>query len=159
MNIPDAVILSDIHLGSDNCQAKALVEFLESINDRRLRTKRLILNGDVFDSIDFRRLKKNHWKVLSEIRKLSDEIEVVWVAGNHDGSAEIVSHLVGVTVVDEIVVESDGQKVLFLHGQRRTGILAIVTPQTMPYVLLGNSYLTRFQMRRENDQMTLERRY
>ena len=118
MNIPDAVIVSDIHLGSDNCQAKALVEFLKLIDDKKLLTKRLILNGDVFDSIDFRRLKKSHWKVLSTIRKLSDEIEVVWVCGNHDGSAEIVSHLVGVTVVDEIIVESAGQKVLFLHGHR-----------------------------------------
>ena len=36
---------------------------------------------------------------------------------------------------------------------------AVVTPQAMPYVLLGNSYLTRFQMKRDNDQMTLERRY
>ena len=118
MNIPDAVIVSDIHLGSDNCQAKALVEFLELIDDKKLLTKRLILNGDVFDSIDFRRLKKSHWKVLSTIRKLSDEIEVIWVCGNHDGSAEIVSHLVGVTVVDEIIVESAGQKVLFLHGHQ-----------------------------------------
>jgi aspartyl protease family protein len=29
----------------------------------------------------------------------------------------------------------------------------------MPYILLGNSFLTRFQMKRENDQMVLERRY
>ena len=36
---------------------------------------------------------------------------------------------------------------------------AVVTPESMPYVLLGNSFLTRFQMRRDNDQMTLERRY
>jgi aspartyl protease family protein len=36
---------------------------------------------------------------------------------------------------------------------------AVVTPQGMPYVLLGNSYLSRFQMQRDNDQMTLERRY
>ena len=36
---------------------------------------------------------------------------------------------------------------------------AVVTPQGMPFVLLGNSYLNRFEMRRENDQMTLERRY
>lgn len=36
---------------------------------------------------------------------------------------------------------------------------AVVTPQPMPYVLLGNSFLTRFQMRRDNQQMTLERRY
>lgn len=36
---------------------------------------------------------------------------------------------------------------------------AVVTPQSMPYVLLGNSFLTRFQMQRSNDQMTLERRF
>lgn len=36
---------------------------------------------------------------------------------------------------------------------------AVVTPQGMPYVLLGNSYLSRFQMQRDNDLMTLERRY
>jgi aspartyl protease family protein len=36
---------------------------------------------------------------------------------------------------------------------------AVVTPQGMPFVLLGNSFLSRFQMKRENDQMTLDRRY
>jgi aspartyl protease family protein len=35
---------------------------------------------------------------------------------------------------------------------------AMVVPATMPYVLLGNSFLTRFQMRRENDVMRLEQR-
>lgn len=38
------------------------------------------------------------------------------------------------------------------------GVDAVVTPQTMPYMLLGNSFLTRFQMLRENDQMTLTKR-
>ncbi|MEQ1657404.1 MAG: TIGR02281 family clan AA aspartic protease [Hylemonella sp.] len=36
---------------------------------------------------------------------------------------------------------------------------AIVSAAPMPYVLLGNSYLTRFQMTRTNDQLVLERRY
>jgi aspartyl protease family protein len=35
---------------------------------------------------------------------------------------------------------------------------ATVLPLPMPYVLLGNSFLTRFQMRRENDVMRLELR-
>ena len=37
-------------------------------------------------------------------------------------------------------------------------VTAVVTPQAMPYILLGNSYLTRFQMSRTNDQMTLQKR-
>jgi aspartyl protease family protein len=36
---------------------------------------------------------------------------------------------------------------------------AVVMPAAMPYVLLGNSFLTRFQMTRTNDQLVLERRY
>ena len=36
---------------------------------------------------------------------------------------------------------------------------ALVTPHPMPYILLGNSFLTRFQMKRDNDQMVLERRF
>jgi aspartyl protease family protein len=36
---------------------------------------------------------------------------------------------------------------------------ATVLPASMPFVLLGNSFLGRFQMRRENQQMVLERRY
>lgn len=35
----------------------------------------------------------------------------------------------------------------------------VVTSGSMPYVLLGNSFLTRFQMTRTNDQMVLEKRY
>ncbi len=112
----DAVILSDLHLGSANCQSKQICHLLEQIVEGELRTARLILNGDVFDSIDFRRLNKNHWKVLSLIRKLSNDIEIIWLAGNHDGSAEIVSHLLGVTVQDDYVLETGGQKLLILHG-------------------------------------------
>jgi aspartyl protease family protein len=36
---------------------------------------------------------------------------------------------------------------------------AIVSQAPMPYILLGNSFLTRFQMKRENDVMTLDLRY
>jgi aspartyl protease family protein len=35
---------------------------------------------------------------------------------------------------------------------------AVVVPAQMPYVLLGNSFLSRFQMRRENDVLRLEQR-
>ena len=35
---------------------------------------------------------------------------------------------------------------------------AVVIPAQMPYILLGNSFLGRFQMRRDNDVMRLERR-
>jgi UDP-2,3-diacylglucosamine pyrophosphatase LpxH len=112
----DAVVLSDLHLGGANCQAKLLGAFLEEITDDRLATRKLILNGDLFDSFDFRRLTKNHWKVLSLLRKLSDRLDIIWICGNHDGSAEVVSHLLGVVVKEEYVLLSGGERMLFLHG-------------------------------------------
>jgi aspartyl protease family protein len=36
---------------------------------------------------------------------------------------------------------------------------ATVTPAEMPYILLGNSFLSRFSMKRESDTMVLERRF
>jgi aspartyl protease family protein len=36
---------------------------------------------------------------------------------------------------------------------------AVVSSGSMPYVLLGNSFLSRFQMTRTNDQMVLEKRF
>jgi aspartyl protease family protein len=37
-------------------------------------------------------------------------------------------------------------------------VAAIVVPAAMDHVLLGNSFLERFQMRRENDVMRLEKK-
>ena len=36
---------------------------------------------------------------------------------------------------------------------------ALVSEQPMPYVLLGNSFINRFSMQREGDQMVLQKRY
>jgi aspartyl protease family protein len=36
---------------------------------------------------------------------------------------------------------------------------AVVMPQSMPFMLLGNSFLARFQMLRDNDQLTLTKKY
>lgn len=38
------------------------------------------------------------------------------------------------------------------------GVDAVFTPQPMPYVLLGNSFLGKFQMSRVNNEMVLEKR-
>ena len=99
MENADAIIISDIHLGSDVSKAKLLTTFLEKI-EKENSTKCIILNGDFFDNMDFRRLKKHHWKVLSLIRSMSDHIKVVLILGNHDGPAEVLSHLLGIDFLE-----------------------------------------------------------
>jgi UDP-2,3-diacylglucosamine pyrophosphatase LpxH len=83
---------------------------------------RLILLGDIFSDLNFRRLKKEHWRFLSHIRKLSNpkrEIEVVWVEGNHDhGLSQLMSHLVGVRVYQEYIWEFGGIRHLAIHGHQ-----------------------------------------
>lgn len=113
----DAIIISDIHIGADNCQAKSLVEFLEKIQNKEIDTKKLILNGDVFENFDSR-LHKWHWKILSVIRRISDTIEVIWIRGNHDayGPADYIAHLIGAEYTDEYVLKSGDKRILCFHG-------------------------------------------
>jgi UDP-2,3-diacylglucosamine pyrophosphatase LpxH len=107
----DAIILSDIHLGSTSCQADAVAEFLEDLP----ATRRLIVNGDLLEGTEYR-LTKKHWRVLSRLRKLSDRLELLWVRGNHDPDADDLAHLLGADYVAEHVFPSGGRDILCVHG-------------------------------------------
>jgi len=113
----DTLILSDLHLGADMSRAREALEVLQQNSYRRL-----ILLGDIFADLNFGRLKKEHWKFLGYIRKLSNpkrHIEVVWVEGNHDhGLAEIMSHLVGVRVYQEYQWNYQGLRHIAVHGHQ-----------------------------------------
>src|SRR5262249_26685748 len=113
----DTVIISDLHLGSEVSRAGDALEFLQTV-----RFRRLVLLGDIFADLNFRRLTKEHWKFLGYIRKLSNpkhEIEVVWVEGNHDhGLTEVMSHLVGVPVYQEYSWVCDNKRHLAIHGHQ-----------------------------------------
>ncbi|MBK8549934.1 MAG: UDP-2,3-diacylglucosamine diphosphatase [Ignavibacteria bacterium] len=115
--VVNTVIISDIHLGSEVARPKAVKEMLQ-----RYDFKRLILLGDIFDDLNFNRLKKEHWNLLSYIRKLSNpdrNIKVIWVEGNHDeGLSEIMSHLIGIKVYKEYYWIFNGKKFLAIHGHQ-----------------------------------------
>jgi UDP-2,3-diacylglucosamine pyrophosphatase LpxH len=107
----DAILLSDLHLGSESCQVKTLQHFVENLPP----TERLILLGDVLENTEYR-LTKQHWRVLSQFRKLADQLKLVWVRGNHDCDAESVAHLIGANFVQEYSFHSGGKQVLCVHG-------------------------------------------
>lgn len=109
----DAVAISDLHLGSNCCLSKDLNSFLKSLEGN---TKKLILNGDIFHSLNFKRLKKDHWNVLDNIKKLSEKIEVIWITGNHERDVGILSTLLGTKVEEKYILNSGSKKILFLHG-------------------------------------------
>jgi UDP-2,3-diacylglucosamine pyrophosphatase LpxH len=113
----DTLILSDVHLGSEISRARDALSLLKSTSFRRL-----ILLGDIFNDLNFRRLKKEHWQFLSYIRKLSNpkrNVEVVWVEGNHDlGLSDLMSHLVGIPVYQQYMWEHRGERCLAIHGHQ-----------------------------------------
>lgn len=117
MQVPfeyDAIIISDIHLGSRMCQARELDAFLSNI-----RVQYLILAGDIFDDLKFNRLQHWHWQALSRIRKISDHCQVVWIRGNHDiVSAPTMSHLLGVAVRNHFTWILNGKVLHVVHGDR-----------------------------------------
>jgi UDP-2,3-diacylglucosamine pyrophosphatase LpxH len=113
----DCLIISDLHLGSAVCQAGLLEQFLEWAVDR---TRELVINGDIFDDLNFRRLTRKHFACLKVIRRNSDrdDLRLIWIRGNHDGPADIISHIVGVEILDEYVYSNGQIRLLILHGDQ-----------------------------------------
>jgi len=136
----DTLILSDVHLGAEVSRARAATRMLRENSFRRL-----ILLGDIFADLNFGRLKKEHWKFLGAIRKLSNPkrgVEVVWVEGNHDlGLTNVMSHLVGVRVFQEYRWRYRGLTHLAIHGHQFDGFAV----NSMPLSSLGTRLYLQLQ--------------
>jgi UDP-2,3-diacylglucosamine pyrophosphatase LpxH len=113
----DCLVISDLHLGSDVCQARLLEEFLEWASSR---TRMLVINGDIFDDLNFKRLTRRHFACLKVIRRNTDrdDFTVIWIRGNHDGPADIISHIVGVAILDEYIFDNGPVRLLIFHGDQ-----------------------------------------
>ena len=109
----DVIIISDLHLGSHICQEEKILQFLQTIE---FRTNHLIINGDLFDNWNFSRLSYTHWRILKTIRKASEKIQTTWIAGNHDGPADIISQLLNVEFIEEYRFVNGGKDIIVLHG-------------------------------------------
>jgi UDP-2,3-diacylglucosamine pyrophosphatase LpxH len=85
-----AVIVSDLHLGTKDSKAEEFIQFLDEYP-----TDILILNGDIIDGWALNRgtkWKKQHTKVISKLLKLSNKTKIIWIRGNHD---EFIQEFIG----------------------------------------------------------------
>lgn len=120
----NTLIVSDVHMGSKVTRARELFELLKrfQISDHSYRFERLILLGDIFDDMNFRRLRKYEWKLLGLIRKMTDEnseVEVAWVRGNHDIElTDLMTHMVGTPIYEEYRWQVAGKRFLAMHGDQ-----------------------------------------
>ncbi|MFA6354390.1 MAG: UDP-2,3-diacylglucosamine diphosphatase [Candidatus Paceibacterota bacterium] len=112
----DTLIISDLHLGVPVSRPEQTIEAIKKYN-----FKRLILLGDIFDDLNFERLKHEHWEFLSFIREFSDpkrNVEVIWVVGNHDFLLLNMKFLIGIPLRKEFRWTYERKTYFAIHGHQ-----------------------------------------
>lgn len=110
--------ISDLHLGSTQCQADVLLDFLK-FND----SEKLYLVGDI---IDFWALsKKMYWPrdhntvIQKLLRKARHDTQIIYIPGNHDENVrEYDNYVFGDIIVKntDIHTTAAGKRFLIVHG-------------------------------------------
>lgn len=119
------VWISDLHLGTPGCQARALLDFL-----RELDCDTLYLVGDIIDGWQLRRSwywPQLHNDVVQKLLRLARKgTRVVFVPGNHDEFARkyVAHNFGGVEVVDDCIHPlADGRRLWVTHGDLFDGVV------------------------------------
>jgi len=110
------IVISDLHLGSSDSNPKKLLKFLKSIT-----FDNLILNGDIIDAWKLRRggaIRPKELELLKFILKLSKNINVVYLRGNHD---DFLDHIIpiqfgDIQIVEQYSIEIDEKRFYVIHG-------------------------------------------
>lgn len=121
------IFISDVHLGTRDCKADELYNFLKNN-----KCETLYLVGDIIDGWKIEQnkwiWKQSHSNVIQKILKLAKrKTRVIYVAGNHD---EFLRPLMpyGIGIGDIEIVNQcehigiDGNKYLVIHGDLFDGI-------------------------------------
>ncbi len=113
-----SVFLSDVHLGTPDCKAAYLLDFLETIH-----CERLYLVGDI---IDLEALSRRMWwhpdhqRVLTRLLDIAASgTRVTYIPGNHDASMRAFAGqcLAGIEIaLDAVHTGADGRRYRVSHG-------------------------------------------
>ena len=113
-----SAFISDVHLGTPDCKAAYLLDFL-----RQLRCEKLYLVGDI---VDLEALSRRRWwhaehsAVIAEILQLARRgVDVVYIPGNHDAPLRGLhgQRFGGVRIeLDAVHVGADGRRYRVSHG-------------------------------------------
>mgnify|MGYP001827128841 CR=1 FL=1 len=121
------VFISDVHLGFKGCQADLLLDFLRSVECRKL-----YLVGDIIDCWSLRNglyWPQAHNNVIRTILgKAKHDTDVIYVPGNHD---ELFRDHIGLVFGNvtirrrDLHTTADGRRMLVLHGDEFDGVVKI----------------------------------
>jgi len=149
------VFISDLHLGTPGCQARALLAFL-----RDTECETLYLVGDIIDGWQLRRSwywPQAHNDVVQKLlRKARKGTRVIFVPGNHDEFARRYAehNFGGIDVVEDAMhVTADGRRLWVTHGDHFDGViqcarwLAVLGDRAYEFTLKVNRWLNSARAR------------
>ena len=112
-----AIIISDAHFSKERPQ---LLSFLQKIATGAIQTPQLILMGDIFDALfgSIEYTYQENQEVISLLQKIADEIEVIYLEGNHDFNLKAVFDNITIYPIQKQPVSCRyaEQTVLLAHG-------------------------------------------
>ncbi|RDI98586.1 UDP-2,3-diacylglucosamine diphosphatase [Dyella solisilvae] len=113
-----SAFISDVHLGTPDCKASYLLDFL-----RKLRCEKLYLVGDIIDMEALARRTwwhADHGAVIAEVLDMAQRgVEVTYIPGNHDAPVRGLAgqSFGGVKIALDAVHEgADGRRYRVSHG-------------------------------------------
>lgn len=124
-----SIFISDIHLGTKDCKAELLCDFL-----KHNTANTIYLVGDIIDGWKIQRnkwnWKKSHNKVVQQILKQAKDSRVVYVVGNHDEFLRpFLPHNIRFGNIDFVNkaehIGVGGERYLVVHGDMFDGITNI----------------------------------
>ncbi|CAB1063660.1 hypothetical protein D1BOALGB6SA_8444 [Olavius sp. associated proteobacterium Delta 1] len=110
----NAIIISDLHIGSRYFQFGVFERFLEELPPDH----ELIMNGDIVDS-PYVKMEKSDQRILDMIEDISYRQPVIWIRGNHDNGYQPQSF--GKTVFKSS--HRIDNRILITHGDGFDGIM------------------------------------
>jgi UDP-2,3-diacylglucosamine pyrophosphatase LpxH len=160
-----AIVVSDLHLGTKDSKAEEFIEFLEEHP-----TNLLILNGDIIDGWALKRgnaWTEEHMRCVRKIMKKSYKTKVFWVRGNHDDFLHdfIPLSLGNINIVENMELYAlNGKKYLVLHGDifdvfvNEMKWLAKIGSIGYDFTLWLNKWYNRYRAFRGKEYFSLSKR-
>lgn len=159
------LILSDVHLGTQDCKIRQVNQLLKHV-----RCRKIILNGDIIDG--WRLQRKGGWtKEHSRfVRLLLKKVEkkntrIVYLRGNHDDILRrfLPLSFENIEVVEDCIHEAGGRRYLVLHGDvfdvitTRLAFISRLGAVGYDWLLDFNRIYNRFRIWRGKDAYSISK--
>ncbi len=137
-----ACIISDAHYSKLRPE---LLSFIKEIESGRVKTRQLILMGDIFDTL-FGEVSFTHTinqELIHSLNNISQNIELIYLEGNHDFNLQKIFPKAKVFALKQQPITSDfhNKKIAFAHGDFDLGLryklYSFVIRNPLTLILLG----------------------